>query len=118
MESRTFFFRSRAAIARIAEDSIEDFDQIKNFHFQTSFLKKFPGDSLLQGLSQFQGSARNGPLSTQRLAAAADQKTAIVVDDHSADADNRTIRIFSRHGSLFSRADSLLHCKSSSGSIH
>ena len=93
MESRPGCHRVRSrAVWR--ENAIEDLDEIQDVNFEAGFFAEFTGHALLEGFPQFESSARNGPLAEQGLAAAANEESAPIFDDHTADTDDGTLGIF------------------------
>src|SRR5207249_1425954 len=78
---------------RLDENAIEHFEKIADADLQPGFLEQLAGYALLERLTKLQRSSRNGPLTAQRLAAAPDEQCAAVLDDDSANADNRPLGV-------------------------
>src|SRR5579863_2236087 len=79
---------------------VKHFDELQYAHVETSFLAQFARHTRLQRFSELQCATRNGPFPSQRLTAAANEQSTPVFNNHAANTDNRTFRIFSR-GSHF-----------------
>jgi hypothetical protein len=90
------------AIAGVAIHSIENLDQIEDANLQAGFFQEFAGDAIFERFSQFEISAGDRPLPTQRLSAAADKKNTVSFDYDTADSNHRPIRVFSSHETSFS----------------
>ena len=93
--------RRRRAIAR--KYPVKNFNEFKYAHLQASFFAQFASNALLERFPELQCSTRYGPFATERLAAAADEQSAAVVDYDAADTDDRTLGVFAR-GSQFRKS--------------
>lgn len=97
-----------ADAAFVAVNTLEEFDQIEAFDFQSSFFANFAGDCLGKCFTDFEHASRQGPVAFERFMAPAHQQDAAAVDDDSADADKRGRRKFAlrlglSHAKLVSR---------------
>src|SRR6266581_389940 len=92
VEARSFFLLP-AGGAVFQVNPVEYFNQLKDADFDPRFFQQFASDPLFQSLSDLERATRNGPLSEQRLAAAADQQRPALIDDHAANAYYRPFGI-------------------------
>ena len=92
--------RQRASVRKYP---IKNFNELKYAHLKASFFAQFASNALLEGFSELQCPAWNGPLATERLAAAADQQSTAMVNDHAANADDGTLGVFAG-GSQFRKS--------------
>jgi hypothetical protein len=83
--------------SRLHVDAIENLNEIEDPHVQSSFLQQFPGDTGLQGFTELKGTAGDRPLPDQRLTAPPYQQRPAIFDNDAADANDRTVWVFSRH---------------------
>ena len=80
------------AAVRVPADAIEHFDDGSDVHVEAGLLAHFADQSRLERLAQLDGAARQAPFALERLVRALDQQHAVAVEDHGADADDRTVR--------------------------
>src|SRR5580693_2912369 len=83
-----FFLQLNGDGSILCINSVKHFDEIEDANGDARFFEQFASDSLLQRLTEFQRAPGDGPLSAQRLAAAADQQRAALLDDHTTDTNH------------------------------
>src|SRR5258708_8911409 len=77
---------------------VEHLDQLKDPDLDARFFPQFSSYSFYQTFAELQRAARNGPFTEQRLAAAADQQRATLIDNHPPDANYWPFGAFSGGG--------------------
>ena len=85
----------------ITGDAIEHLHDRTHAYPDPDLLQQLSLDSLLERLAEFDGTARQAPLTGQRRLPSAHQRHAPVLDDDGADSDKRAIGIRAVHGSRF-----------------
>src|SRR5215510_9501590 len=81
-------------IGRVPADPIEHFDDGSDTHVKAGLLANLADQSGLERLAHFHRAARQAPFALQRLMSALDEQHALAVNDHGADTDDGTVRIF------------------------
>ena len=86
------------APVRVPLKKIEGINGLPSVDGNARLFQNFALGPLLQGFAQFQRAAGHGPQSSARSNPSPDQQNLSIPDDHSADPDNRPVRIFTfRH---------------------
>jgi len=83
----------RAALG-VEADAFERRDRAADFDLETRLFAHFARDGRLERFSSFDGAAGDAPFAFERFASAPYEQHAIAVQDHRADTDDRTRRIF------------------------
>lgn len=84
----------RAVIA-VAEHLLINFNQAEDANGDTGFFAQLALKGAGNRFSQLQNTAGDGPAAFKGRLASADEERATVVNDHTADSNDRTFRIFS-----------------------
>jgi hypothetical protein len=77
---------------------VKDFNELEDAHLKTSFFVQFACNALLKRFPELQCPSWYRPFAAERFAAAANQQSAAVVDDHAADTDDGALGIFAAGG--------------------
>lgn len=84
--------------AAFAVNAVEELNQLEGLDVEAGFLADFAGSPGGKRFSDFEHTAREGPLALERLTAAPDKKNAAVLNDNGAYADKRCWREFALDG--------------------
>ena len=82
----------------VAMHTVEGLDDRAELHIESRLLPDFPAHGIGQRLTQIEQSARQRPLALPRLMRALDDQRLAVAHHHRADANDRMVGIFTRHG--------------------
>jgi len=87
--------RPRAVVRKYP---VKDFNEVEDAHLEPCLFAQLTRNALLERLPELQSPSRDGPFPAQGLATAADEHSAAIFDDHAANADDRTLGIFTGGG--------------------
>jgi hypothetical protein len=91
-------FSLRSPRCVIRKYPVKDFNEVEDAHLKASFFAQFARNALLERFPELQCPAWYRPFAAERFAAAANQQSAAVVDDHAADTDDGALGIFAAGG--------------------
>jgi len=77
----------------VADDPLEDLNNVYWLHFEASLFAYFPPNTLNQGLSNFEDSARQGPVTLKRRSGSLDQQYAFAIENNGAHSKDRAFGI-------------------------
>jgi copper chaperone len=81
----------------VSNHAIEELDELKRFDAQAGLFEQLADHACFERLADLKQAAGKRPVPFERLAPAAHQQDALIVDDNAADSDQRTLRKLSLH---------------------